>query len=121
MASELKLEGTFTEGKKVLWSGKHAKQWQKALKEDRIIAGDGLRELITSSGRRLSAFPDSPSAGDMVYYDGSDWVLLPAGQQGSILYATGSGIAWLAPASGGLNVLTTQGTDPEWSETEGCE
>ena len=120
MASQLKLDGTFTEGKKVLWSGKHGKQWKKALLEDRIIAGPGMRELTTSEGRILNAWPDSPSAGDMVYYDGSNWVLLPAGAQGSILYSTGTGIAWLPPASGGLNVLTTEGSDPEWTATSEC-
>ena len=48
------------------------------------------------------AFPENPSAGDMMYYDGGEWVSLPA------------------PGGSGLRVLTHDGTAPAWTETEEC-
>jgi len=41
--------------------------------------------------------------GSMLYYDGEDWVVLAS------------------PSGSGMFVLSHDGTEPSWIETEGCE
>jgi len=68
------------------------------------ISGNKLQEnfeyldrIFESGG---SGLPDG-QAGDMLYHDGTDWVLLPN------------------PGSG-IHVLSHDGTAPSWIETEEC-
>ena len=56
------------------------------------------------ANRRIfaEAFPENPAAGDLMYYNGSEWVSLPA------------------PGGSVMHVLTHNGTAPAWTETEAC-
>lgn len=47
------------------------------------------------------AFPENPSNGDMMYYNGTEWVSLSA-------------------PSGGVHVLSHNGSEPSWLATEAC-
>lgn len=51
--SKLKLPGDFQEGKKYLLDGKTLIAWRKALEEDRIVPGKGLKESQAGAGGRI--------------------------------------------------------------------
>jgi len=70
---------------------------------------NGIKEVISSgqgghSQRKIytEAFPENPSPGDLMYYDGSEWVSLAA------------------PSGEGMHVLSHNGTLPSWVATEDC-
>jgi len=52
--AQLNLPGKFEKGKKYLLSGETLSAWQRALKEDRAIAGPGLKENQSPQGRTFS-------------------------------------------------------------------
>ena len=58
--------------------------------------GHASREFFTE------AFPENPAKGDMMYYDGTSWVRLPA------------------PSGSVMHVLTHDGIIPAWVETFAC-
>ena len=70
---------------------------------------NGIKQTISSgqgghSNRHLftEPFPEKPNEGDMMYFNGTEWVSLPS------------------PSGSGLKVLTHNGTAPSWAETESC-
>ena len=67
------------------------------------ISGSKLQENFEYlDGKEAgSSLPDG-EAGDMLYHDGTDWVILPA------------------PSGSGISVLSHNGTVPSWIETEEC-
>jgi hypothetical protein len=46
------------------------------------------------------ALPEEPVAGDVVYFDGDNWVPLPLGDEGHVLTAGASAPEWAAPTGG---------------------
>ena len=62
------------------------------------LSGSKLQENFEYLDKSL---PDG-EAGDMLYHDGTDWVILSA------------------PSSSGISVLSHNGTVPSWIETEEC-
>jgi len=62
------------------------------------LSGSKLQENFEYLDKSL---PDG-EAGDMLYHDGTDWVILPA------------------PSGSGISVLSHNGTVPSWIETEEC-
>jgi len=62
------------------------------------LSGSKLQENFEYLDKSL---PDG-EAGDMLYHDGTDWVILPA------------------PSGSGISVLSHNGTVPSWIETEDC-
>lgn len=59
-----------------------------------IRAEDGLAGL--SSQAMPTGLPEG-SAGDILYHDGSDWVVLAAGEEGAVLTITSGVPAWVVP------------------------
>ena len=57
--------------------------------------------------------PASPAQGDILYFDGSNWVRLPAGTSGQFLKTLGSGAdpAWDSPAGSGDMQKSTYDTN----------
>jgi len=62
------------------------------------LSGSKLQENFEYLDKSL---PDG-EAGDLLYHDGTDWVILPA------------------PSGSGISVLSHNGTVPSWIETEEC-
>ena len=48
--------------------------------------------------------------GDIIYFDGTDWVRLPAGNSGQVLSSDGTSPAWITPASGNSGTITNIST-----------
>lgn len=70
--------------------------------EGRIwVRDDAPNNLIytddTASDRLVVAPPGSPATGDLVYYDGADWVRLSLGTEGQALTAGASDPQWAGP------------------------
>ena len=59
------------------------------------------KDLMDNFKYLLDIIPEA-STGDMLYYDGAKWVVLAA------------------PSGGVMNVLSHNGTSPEWVETQDC-
>jgi hypothetical protein len=60
---------------------------------------------INNGTKWISALPKAVSAGDMMYWDGTTWVPVPAGQPGQLLQLNNSGIpVW---TGGGYATLST--------------
>ncbi len=71
--------------------------------------------------------PDGISKGDLLYWDpaaGDEgaWIVLAApSDEGSIIYWNGDGWSFLSPPSGqGLKVLTANGGNLAWTDTQDC-
>jgi len=78
---------------------------ERAITTDRIATGAVTSNEIADSAVTMAhlanfSFP-SASAGDILYYDGSRWVNLPAGTSGQYLrtYGTGNPPGWETPAA----------------------
>ncbi len=72
-------------------------------------------------------FPEGSNLGDILYWDpaaGDEgaWIVLAApSDEGSIIYWNGDGWSFLSPPSGqGLKVLTANGGNLAWTDTEDC-
>ena len=84
-----------------------------------VLKYDGSNWVNGSSG---GGFPDSPSQGDIVYYDGTDWVSLSAGTAGQVLTTEGSGAnpQWTSDLSGDIQVFNTAGSYT-WNKPTGAD
>jgi len=74
-----------------------------------VTAGDVAPGLYRNDGTKWLPAIQKPgtAAGDLQYWDGSTWVLLPAGQPGQKLQLTSAGVpAW---SNNGLATVTTLG------------
>ena len=76
---------------------------------------------------KKTTLPNGTNKGDILYWDpsagdGGAWVVLSApSNEGSILYWDGSIWKFLSPPSGsGLKVLTSNGGNLAWTDTEDC-
>lgn len=60
-------------------------------------------DVLPASAVKL---PSNPSIGDILYYDGTTWVSLPAGTSGQYLKTLGSGEApvWATVETGGVSL-----------------
>jgi hypothetical protein len=70
---------------------------------------NGIKEIYgtgdnghTNRSIYAEPFPENPASGDIMYYDGAEWVSLAA------------------PSGSGVFVLTHNGTVPSWTATEEC-
>ena len=69
---------------------------------DITLGSDGAASIAPNSVNGSDIALGSDTKGDIMYYDGTNWVRLPAGTSGQVLQTNGSGSAptWVTPSSG---------------------
>jgi hypothetical protein len=65
--------------------------------------------IQTQIDAKLTTPTSSVAEGDIIYFDGSNWVNLPRGTNGQALYSTASSIGWNTPTINGIPVGGTTG------------
>lgn len=85
-----------------------------------IVVYDGTNFQLLSPSPNLIVTPSSPSQGDVLYYNGTNWTSLPAGTSGQFLKTQGTGAnpVWATVASKVVQIVTAT-TTSETNESSG--
>jgi uncharacterized protein (TIGR02145 family) len=79
--------------------------WSSLSGKPTTITGYGITDAFNGTWASLTGKPAGNNPGDMLYWNGATWLLVPAGQPGQFLQFTASNIpAWSGPA---FSTITT--------------
>ncbi|EKD41789.1 MAG: Kelch repeat protein [uncultured bacterium] len=93
------------EGKVLVGSGSNVAT-STGINGDASLTGTGSLTIADNSVDGTDIALGSDTAGDVMYYDGTDWIRLPKGSDGQVLTLASGVPSWAAASGGGISYTT---------------